>query len=306
MSAEFQLPYTPYTKQELLRRPLEPLSAFAIDDPDTWVAEDAFHAQQLPSGTLISSFLPDVSFVRQFPEIMHDVEKRWQSTGPDDSYHRLLPRFLLRSLSLTADNGMGCVPAIVIRYKAGDKPKEIDDIEKVRVEVSKVTYREFAHSVNQRDPDACSLAKALPTRNGDYLSGNYLVGQQWAKRTVATHSTLTNTLIAQVMKENDIPGIYRHIKVPSRNIRKMGTNAVAAYSATPKPYIAGVQEEYTTATIGLQRLADFVTLSNLTAFIEGNPFPYDRNTVDRIALLHNAKKFRRLNILSNTISHKAA
>ena len=301
MPAESQQPYTPYTRQELLRRPLEPYTAFAIDDSNTWIAEDAFHAQHYPSGTLVSAYLPDVAYVRQFPEIMNDVEARWLDPGTEDSYRRLLPRFLLRSLSLTSDSGTDYVPAIAIRYKGQESPLAIEDMQKVRVKVQKITYSEYACSVNSREPEACDLATALPTRNGDYLSGRYTVGQLWAKRVVAAHTITTNTLVAKIMKEHEIPCIYRHVKKPPRNIQRMGPVAVAMYSANPMPYDIKKPDEYTTVTIGLQRLSDFVNLSNLSAFLEGSPYPFKYADVDRISRQHNAKKYKHLNIKSNSL-----
>lgn len=306
MFAESQQPYTPYSHRELLRRPLEPHTAFAIDGSSTWIVEDAFHAQHNPSGTLVTAYLPDVAFVRQFPEIMNDVEARWLETGTDDSYRRLLPRFLLRSLSLTSNSGTDYVPAIAVRYKAHEAALTIDDVEKVRVKIRSITPKEYAQSVNNRDPAACDLATALPFRNGERLSGKYSVGQFWAKQIVESHVITTNTLVAQIMKENEVPCIYRHVKIPSRNIQRMGPVAVALYSATPKPYDKNKPSEYTTVTVGLQRLSDFVNLSNLSAFLEGNPYPFKYPAVERISRQHNARKYKHLNIKSNLLMPEAA
>ena len=81
-----------------------------------------------------------------------------------------------------------------------------------------------------------------------------------------------NISAARYMQEHDIPGIY---------FGNRYGRAAAEYMVEPRYHEMTMQPLYTRFASPLRRFADFANHANVVAHLEGRPYPYDRDTLQK-------------------------
>ncbi|HEX7963981.1 MAG TPA: RNB domain-containing ribonuclease [Candidatus Saccharimonadales bacterium] len=102
-----------------------------------------------------------------------------------------------------------------------------------------------------------------------------------------------NSAMAKFMYEHNIPALYRNDVVPADVLSEitdprqrqelLGLFARASWGTTPLGHFHLQLPMYMHFTSPLRRFADFVNHCNLAAYLDGLPFPYPQERLDRIA-----------------------
>ena len=102
-----------------------------------------------------------------------------------------------------------------------------------------------------------------------------------------------NTAMATFMRDHNIPALYRNDIVPSDAFSEitdpqqrqelLGLFARASWGTTPLGHFHLQLPMYMHFTSPLRRFADFANHCNLAAYLDGLPFPYPQERLDRIA-----------------------
>lgn len=290
MSANTQPYFVPYDSKELLRRPLETRTAFAIDPPRSKEVDDAIDVEfsEDDSGrhAKITTYIADAALLATYPDIIHEAAEKGFSTYDGPSSRAMLPSFVLKQLGLNAQVEEG-VPAIAVRMKAYEHGATLCDIERVRVRVRPMTYQKFGYIAAAGNKKARDIVKAsrLIAHKGGISTPYYNSANP--HDVVAQHMLLTNRLIARSMRHLETPFIYRdHLQ---RGIR--GT-AYAMYNDIPLPHESLKAPQYCHFTSPLRRFPDLANHINLAAIMDGRDPTFGADKTKEIASYINQQMSR--------------
>lgn len=281
MSADLQPYFVPYGSKELLRRPLEPRTAYAIDPPGSSEIDDAidvvFDEDDAGRHARITTYIADAALVGAYPNIVTQAAERGFSTYCGPNRQSMLPKYVIEQLSLGAPLEDG-VPAIAVRMKAYKHGATLCDIERVRVKVRSMTYRQFGYIAltgNKKAHDIVTASKML-SRKGNFDAT--LAQNTDPHNVVAQHMLLTNRLVARSMRSFDMPFIYRDQQ--PRNVDKVN---YAMYNDIPLPHESLKVPQYCHFTSPLRRFADLANHINLAAIMDGKSPTFGTKETKEIA-----------------------
>lgn len=290
MSANTQPYFVPYDSKELLRRPLEPRLAFAIDPPRSKEVDDAIDVEfcEDDSGrhAKITTYIADAALLATYPDILNDAAEIGFSTYDGPNSRSMLPSFVLQQLGLNTSVTEG-VPAIAVRMKAYEHGATLCDIERVRVRVRTMTYQKFGYIAASGNKKARDIVKAsrIIAHKGTFKTPYF--DSTNPHDVVAQHMLLTNKLIARSMRHLETPFIYReHLQRGTRG------PAYAMYNDSPSPHESLKAPQYCHFTSPLRRFPDLANHINLAAIMDGREPTFGSTETKEIATYINQQMSR--------------
>jgi exoribonuclease R len=307
MFAKEQIPYVPITRQQLLQRPLEPEIAYAIDGPGARVIDDAISVRSeiAKNGThiaFINTYIADTALLGVNNSYFDRAKSMGHTVYTGAKTDHMMPSEVIDQLSLGGGGEEGS-PAIAIKLKLQANRISILALERVRVNVNKTDYDEFANLYSQgavkpinEIVDGYNLIRGKS--NSECNSIN-------AHDVVATYMRLTNLSLARYAMINCIPWIYRSKKRGYYNHHDVRQAHRAHYTHRPRLHQGlGNNLVYCHGTSPLRRFADHVDQLTLVAYLEGRPAPFDVDDIRDFSIELNKLKLRILGdqAISNVVS----
>lgn len=286
MLAETQHPYDLYSQKDLLRRPLEPHRALAVDPDNCNVVDDAFHIEEgedkLGRYTTITSYVADAAIIHTSPSLVSEAEFRAFHRFEAGVSYQILPAFALAQLSLNAPSDAG-VPALAVRAKLRNRSVSLTDIERVRVHVDAITYKMFAERAIEADPEVMTIVNGARNLHRKKPINHAILDEGAAMNIIAEHTKFTNKVVARTMRYTAMPWLFRLHTMPPKKQTYDHALWAARYSNQPAPHESINAPQYCQVMSPLRRFPDLVNHLNLAASMDFRPFPYSEERVASIA-----------------------
>lgn len=301
-AAEFELP-------EDWREGRESRTGFAIDKPTTLDVDDAVSLTEDGDTRILHVSIADVGSMLDDQVAISRLARRRLETKyrGDTAVSPMIPKEISENkLSLQHDEDR---PALTIHVPISNEGQILPGTTITRdiLRARRISYAEAEDMSDEASEEAVALhglervarhlfearhageaemSAILPEdEEGNVLGDSQDFG---IGRLIVQESMIAaNVAMANFMRENDIPAMYRNHVLPE-GLEQLDPAeytglARAAYEPTPKGHAALGLEAYTHFTSPLRRFPDFANHRNLAAFLDEQPYPYPEDRLQRIA-----------------------